>query len=182
MNGKYIIEKGSVLRNAYILLCLFFASKEIARRTEPNDGLRELEDTFFGTEVSRLLIEIAISIRVFDDQMLLLPKNDPDRNLYFTARNEADKYHSIVFNDTDLDFRGICNKIIHSEVFEPHSTEGEGAHEKDFGHRLEDESKNIHWKHLSGLVRLKGKDKGKEWYVLLDIEMFVKAIFHLFSN
>lgn len=181
----YVIDRVTTLQKAYYLLCVFFANKEIARRSDPDDKnapLSSLEERFFVGEASRLLIEVAISIRVIDDQMQKLPGNDATRMQFEKRKSEVDQYTFGMFDDLNLNLRETCNKIIHSEVMEPHSSEGREGHELDVAYNHGDGEKSIDWEHFNGYVRLCGTDqRGKEWYVLLDLEVFVTAITKLLA-
>jgi hypothetical protein len=183
----YILDRATVLQKLYYLLCLFFANKEIARRSDPDDEtapLASLERKFFVAEASRTLIEIAIAVRVIDDQMKQLAPENTERHRYELSKAKIDRDHAYgLFDDLNLNLRETCNKIIHSHVMEPHSSEGSEAHELDHGHRFGDDERTIDWQHFNGFVRLCGADhKVKEWYVLLDLEVFVSAVYKLLSS
>jgi hypothetical protein len=94
--SKYILDVEGIKLNAYKLISLFYANKEIARSTDPEerDGIATLEDKFFFSEMSKLLIEIAISIRVLDDQMKSLPLTSDMKNAYISAMNSTNKRHT----------------------------------------------------------------------------------------
>lgn len=180
LSGKYVIDRTFVLQKLYNLTCLFFANKEIARRTDaddPSEPLRVLETMFFESEVSRLLIEVAVAIRVIDDQMKRLPDASPERIEHERRSLAVRHYQYALFDDLDLDLRKTCNKIIHAYVMEPHTRAGHEPHAHDLAHIHEDDQpRSIDWEHLDGYVRLVGTDRGREWYVLLDIEVFVRAV------
>lgn len=179
-----MIDGNSILEKCYDLLCTFFANKEIARRSNPNGAytLTELEHRFFETKVSRLLIEIAVYIRVYDDQMRKIPATEPEKIKYTAIKTIVDKSSFGLFDDLNLTLRETCNKIIHSDVLQPHTQDGYGAHNMDLAYSQGEGEKTINWKHLNGYVRLAGKQNNQEWYVLLDIEVFISAIFQLFSE
>jgi hypothetical protein len=180
--GIYVIDKGEILRKGYSLLCLFFANKEIARRSDPDDArvpLSSLESMFFPSEASRLLIETAVAVRVLDDQMRRLPEADGLRSRYEQRKAAVDKYSFALFTNLVLDLRETCNKIIHSEVMEPHTAEGSEPHEFDSAYLHGEGDRTIDWTHLNGYVRLAGAQGKREWYVLLDVEVFVSAVFDL---
>jgi len=180
----YLIDKGVVLQNLYHLLCLFFANKEIARRSNPeneNALLRSLETRFFVAEASRLLIEVAVAVRVIDDQMKKRPQGSAERKQYEAIKAKVDHYEFGLFDELNLDLRQTCNKIIHSDVMEPHSSPGVEGHELDYGYRYGEDEKSIDWEHFNGFVRLAGTDRGKEWFVLLDLEVFVSAVYELLA-
>jgi hypothetical protein len=182
--GKYVFDSNIILEKTYDLLCTFFANKEISRKSDPldmNAPLASLEKRFFEAKVSRLLIEIAASLRVMGDQMNKLPITEPQRVRYYDQLKEVDDYDFGLFDDLGLTFRETCNKIIHSDVFEPYLREGYEAHETDAGHLYGDEKKSVKWKHISNLVRLSGKKGNSNWHVQLDIEVFVIAIFKVLS-
>jgi hypothetical protein len=182
--GKYVFDSNIILEKAYDLLCTFLASKEIARLSDPMDKsapLALLEKRFFEAKVSRLLIEVAASLRVMDDQMYKLSKDNTKRKHYYDLLAEVDKYDFGLFDDLNLTLRKTCNKIIHSEVFEPHTQEGIEAHESDSAYLAGMDEKSIKWTHISNYVRLSGKNYEEDWYVLLNIEVFVTAIFRLLS-
>ena len=178
-SGKYQIDRGVLLQKAYFLLCFFFANKEISRRTDsniPDEPLSVLEARFFESEASRALIELAVGLRVIDDQMRQLPVKDETRKRYERRRKVVNYYDCDLFPQKHLGFREICNKIIHSDVMEPHLSEGSEPHERDSAHLFGDEGKSINWTHINGYVGLSGRHGKEEWNVLLDIEIFIKAV------
>ncbi len=70
--SSYVLDREAIKLNTYRLICHFYANKEIARHTDPDtrdDAIARLKDNYFFREISRLLLEIAISLRVLDDQM-----------------------------------------------------------------------------------------------------------------
>jgi hypothetical protein len=183
--GKYIIDRNSILQKTYTLMCMFFAEKEISRRTDPNEptsALKSLESIFFESETSKLLLEVAIALRVIDEQMTKLPKEDVKRIQYQNKKEEIDGYAYGLFDDLNLNFRQTCNKIIHSDVMQLHYTEGIEAHEMDSPFKYGEGDKEITWHHWNGYIRLCGKEKGKEWHVLLHVQTYVEAIYKLLTN
>jgi hypothetical protein len=181
-SGTYVIERAEVLRKAYRLLCIFFASKEIARRSDPDDGqasLRALERLFLEADASSLLVEIAVALRVLDDQMRRRSESCTERLEHERRMESVKNYAYGMFDDLDLDLRKTCNKIIHSDVMEPHTREGWEPHEFDTTHLHGEGERTIEWKHLNGYVRLAGEQSRREWYVLLDIEVFVSAVYEV---
>lgn len=65
---------------------------------------------------------------------------------------------------------------------EPHTSEGREAHEHDVAYLHGDGDRTIDWQHFNGYVRLCGHKNDEAWYVLLDIEVFVSAIYELFHG
>ncbi len=185
LQGEYIIDKSLVLQKAYSLLCVFFANKEISRRSNPeneSDTLKLLEKLFFEANASRLLLEVAISVRVLDDQMSRLPKADERKIRYEAGKLEVNKYDYGLWDELNLNIRDVCNKIIHSDVMEPHFSDGTEPNEFDFEFKYTGTNKSVDWRHLSGYVRLTGTKRGEKWYVLLDIEAFVKGVYVLLTK
>jgi hypothetical protein len=196
--SSYALDRESIRLDAYRLLCLFFANKEIARRGDPNHtfaGPAELlERAFFPREMSRLLLSIAIALRTLDDQFSGRHAESTERDDYMKRREAVDKrYRCMMFDEMPL--REVCNKIIHASVVEPHSTEGVDAHEYDkFGwDSYSDESAPegdgwvstpdpIPWEHLSGNIRLGGRKNGKQWWHLLEVPTFVEAVHELLAG
>jgi hypothetical protein len=193
--SKYILDKENIKLNAYRLICHFYANKEIARCSDPesrDNRITKLEDKFFFTEISKLLIEIAISLRALDDQMNSLPPESEIKKAYNIAMGNINSHYSCMMFE-NMKFREVCNKIIHTEYVEPHFNEQKnGEHEIDhynwlgWSYEVEDSGNQtipkpdpIIWKHLSNNVRLGGKQHRKQWWYLLEIPIFVKAISEL---
>jgi len=195
--SKYILDRESIKQNTYRLVCLFYANKEISRNTDPgnrNSGIAKLEDSFFFSEFSRLLIEIAISIRVLDDQMMSLSEESTIKKNYLDAKTEVNNsYNCMMFDEMNL--REVCNKIIHADVVEPHLQEVENdGHDIDninwlgwsesveqSGEDVIPEPEPIKWMFLTNNVRLGGKNRGQQWWHLLEIPLFVEAISELLA-
>jgi hypothetical protein len=189
--GTYTLDAETLMLNAYRLLCLFYANKEIARLSDPSrrdDPASRLEQQFFDREVTTVLLNIAVGLRVLDDQMKALPVRSPARIAYITARDEINSRHSCMMFD-DMSLRETCNKIIHATTVEPHSAQGAESHEIDSHNWLSwadvhdqspdeagPEPEPIEWHHLSGHIRLGGQQNNKQWWHLLDVPVFVEAI------
>lgn len=182
-SGKYVFDTSNLLAKSYELLCVFFSDKELARRTDPNpsnSAIALLRNQLFESTVTRLLIEIAASLRVMDDQMKLQHIESEDRINYYNRLESINKVHDFEVFKENLDLRTVCSKIIHSNTFEILFDNGDEAHEHDYAYRAGDAEKSIEWKYPNGHVRLSGKFKGKDWGVRLDIEVFISAIVDLF--
>jgi hypothetical protein len=171
-SGKYQIDRSILLQKVYYLLCFFFANKEIARRTEPHELLALLEQRLFESEASRALIELAVGMRVIDDQMKKLSSDNSKLKAYRHRLITANALADARFNSSDkpTTFREMCNKIIHSDVLEPHLDVGSEPHQHY------DTQSRREWTHLSCYVRLSGRRGREEWNFLLAIDDFVKAV------
>ena len=100
--GKYSLDAERIKLNAYRLLCLFYANKEISQTSDPVDPTNSaalLERHFFAREMTDLLLSISIGIRVLDDQMLSLSPNSSFRKLYLARRDAVNSVHSCMMFD-----------------------------------------------------------------------------------
>lgn len=195
--SSYILDRENIKVKAYRLICHFYANKEISRQSDPecrDGGIAKLEDQYFFKEISKLLLELAISIRVLDDQMKSLPQSSKIRSAYFESMAQVNSgYNCMMFDEMTL--REVCNKIIHANVVEPHIEESEnGDHQIDHYNWLgwsesieysEDKDipkpEPIKWKRLKNNVRLGGTHRREQWWHLLQIRIFVEAITELLS-
>ena len=195
--SKFILDRENIKLNAYRLISYFYANKEISKHSDPekrDDSIAKLEDKYFFSEISKLLIEIAISLRVLDDQMKSLNQDSEIRRSYDLKMNETNQhYHCMMFDEMNI--RDVCNKIIHANVVEPHIQETEnGGHEIDnynwlgWSEAVEHSGNNtipqpdyIKWKYLTNKVRLGGTHRGKQWWHLLEVPVFVEAVGELLA-
>ena len=196
--ASYVLDRESIKLHCYQLICLFYANKEIARQSDPTheypDPAAQLERAFFARELTRLLLSIAIAVRTLDDQMNARRTDDPDRIRYVGNRDLINKRHHCMMFD-ELSLRETCNKLIHASTVEPHTTDGVEPHKYDEymwegwqQAREEDpegeyeEPKAMPWEHLSGLVRLGGRHGKQEWWLLLEVPVFIEAIYGLLEG
>ncbi|WP_313491920.1 MULTISPECIES: hypothetical protein [Sphingobacterium] len=182
--GRYIFDNSTILAKCYELLSVLFGDKEFARRIDPNDPhctLAALKSRYFESSITRLMIEIAATVRVMQDQINLLPAESEERQIYEQRIQIVDEYDFDEFDPEDYKLRKVCNKIIHANSIKLMAKEGAEAHANDFAFLAGDTDKNINWKYHYGLARLAGKDIGKkkDWSMLLDIEVFATAVFDL---
>jgi len=195
--STYTLDKETIKLNAYRLLCMFFANKEIARLSHPDDrsdAPSELERRFFSREMTQLLLNIAIGVRILDDQMKGLPSTDLMRQAYFQTRDEVNRCHNCMMFD-EMPLRDVCSKIIHATTVEPHFTKGSESHKIDENNWLGWSEANDHapgdvgpepdpidWVHLSGNIRLGGVQGKEQWWHLLEVSIFVEAVFELLEG
>ena len=192
--STYTLDRDTIKLNAYRLLCVFFANKEIARLSDPDDrsdAPSQLERMFFAREMTQLLLNIAIGVRVLDDQMKGLSSADSMRHAYFRGRDEVNRRHNCMMFD-EMSLRDVCNKVIHATTVEPHAAKGSESHKIDEynlsgwseanDHAPGDvgpEPDPIEWEHLSGNIRLGGVQGKEQWWHLLEVPIFVEAVFEL---
>lgn len=188
LSGRYVIDASSILEKTYMLVCVFLGSKEIFRLSneEHKAPVYILQSQFFEGKISSLLIEIATSLRILDDQFKAMDKNEPYYKNYKEALEQIDMDTIALFNNGGINLRWIYNKIIHSESFSLHKREGIEAHETDYGYKggMADQ-KEIVWHHFGSHVKLAGKNREKKddkwtdvpWHVLLNIVEFANAVY-----
>jgi hypothetical protein len=195
--STYTLDASVLRLNAYRLLCLFYANKEISRQADPaGDGtsISGLQKEYFPREMTRLLLNIAISLRVLDDQMWALPAANEERQRYLARRDDVNHRRKSMMTFDDMSLRGVCNKIVHARVVEPHSTSGGADHEIDHRNSMawsyaceaspSDAGPHpdpVEWSHLSGYIRLGGTMDGKEWWHLLDLPEFISGVYEVLS-
>lgn len=195
--NSYVLDRESIKLDAYRLLCLFYANKEISRRTDPAgkwpDGSAHLERQYLGREVTRLLLTIAIALRTLDDQMNGLDREDPGGVRYRTMREVVNRTRRVAVPD-ELSLRQACNKIIHASSVaavtksgtEEHAfdaiTQGSWLDNYDPDDPTSKQPGALAWTHLSEHVALSGEHRGKEWAYRLDVPVFVAAIYELLTN
>jgi hypothetical protein len=196
--NSYVLDREAIKLTAYRLICMFYANKEISRLSDPMHEFPEpsalLERAFFGRELTHLLLNLAISVRTLDDQMNALPPTDPLVASYVAARERVNKrYRCMLFDEMTL--RETCNKIIHATTVEPHTADGIESHKYDeyMWEAWQDDQQDDHdsnaskvapmpWEHLSGHVRLGGKQRNAQWWHLLEVPVLVEAVYSLLSN
>ncbi|NJP12152.1 MAG: hypothetical protein HC866_24025 [Leptolyngbyaceae cyanobacterium RU_5_1] len=118
---SHLIDLATIRLNAFHLMNIFLASQPLASKhflDDSEDNLASLHWEFYRTEITRLLINIAINTRVFDDQM----KSGNYRDKYLKHCSEVDTGDYIgIFQEDEKDpgkfkVREACNKIIHAET------------------------------------------------------------------
>ncbi len=176
---------------------MFYANKEISRLADledASDAHSALQARFFAREMTHLLLNIAIGLRVLDDQMLVMKPDAQERAAYLQRRDAVHKIYGISVFD-ELTFREVCNKVIHAIVVEPHFTEGYEKHAEDhkndlaYSYAAESttseeflEPERVKWQHLSGSIRLGGTQSKEQWWHLLDAPEFVAAVNYVLGD
>lgn len=110
----YKFEANQLLLDVHRLMVLICADAEITRLSNA-EGLRhlqELQDRFFPTEVSKLLVSIAGAFRSLDgDGRGIRPASISPKIIGSMRQGTYNR-------GTDLNFRAACNKILHAERIE----------------------------------------------------------------
>lgn len=156
-NTGFSIDADQVRLDAYRLLTIFLAEERFASlRTGDSDSAPDiLYNEFARLEIERLLINIAILVRMTDDasregRTLDQASNPVVRKL---TRSKGDA-------DVDLLLRDACNKIIHANAVIFRKTSGEFS-----------------WTDkLEPLIELKGKLNSNECLAVVDVHAFCEAV------
>lgn len=170
----------SVLRSlAFRILCIVEASKGLVRNLDAAAAEREeegeelgdedwllvrLHDEMLVPESSKLLLQIAIMLRVYDDQM----KKGPFAEDYAKHLKEHDGNGYIGFTDDQERFnhRDACNKIIHATKFNFQRARCE----REFG------EKDFEFEIITGELELTGTNGKQSWEATLILAPFIETI------
>ena len=123
--------------------------------------------------------------------MKKLSKTSELQKSYFAARDTVNKRSCMMFDNMSL--REVCNKIIHADVVEPHFRNATESHKIDEYNMVgfweaQEMSPNVElaepepivWEHLTYNIRLGGTHRGKQWWHLLMLPVFIEVISDLF--
>lgn len=202
ITGSHVIDRDSILRKAYRLLSIFLAAGEIERRNwaAPEvDGLKLLEHRFFAVETSSLLVEIAASFRVLDDQIWRLPSDDPQRIVHIAKKYDPRVPHQPgavaagffmkenaktkrLEGAWPMSIRDVCNKIIHADVIQHRTRPGVGPHGSDQHALFFDLPLKKDWEHISEEVVLSGIENRRRWITPLSVVWFVRVLVYQLSD
>ena len=139
-----------------------FEMSEPEEPTEPSSMFR-LHQALAEPRLSQLLLDIAVSVRTFDDVMAA---EAPDVYPDFAAKTNGENYVGTI-NDGDLSLREACNKIIHATDFRPVYEHADREIPGDAPLRV--------W-HLDGQIELEGTLGRKPWHAVLWVENFLEIV------
>lgn len=156
----FFFDVNSFRLDLYRLISCFYASVTFAEFGEDidDDPVRDLQGDFEEFEVTRLLVNIAVTARIMDDR--------DDR---FSKRFELECGQLVndlaePDNVQPLNLRAACNKIIHARKFN-----WDVDQLKDEGSLLYPTTRFI-----TPCMYLYGTNEKKEWKVTLDITKFIR--------
>ncbi|MFB2770398.1 hypothetical protein ACE1AT_14070 [Pelatocladus sp. BLCC-F211] len=185
---SHVIDISAIRLNAFHLMNIFFASQTLAsehRLDDSEDNLANLYCGFYRAEITRLLINIAINTRVFDDQMKSSDRKD--KYLRHCDRVDTGDYIGIFQenekNQEKFKIREACNKIIHAETVRPIFERG------DFPHysidEIDDSDEDYEWWYLTGEIEMTGsrivKGETVNWFVNLFVPPYIETVIDLIS-
>ena len=139
---------------------------EMAEPDEPSEfsPMFRLHHRLAEYRLSQLLLEIAVFVHTFDNQMTAAA---PEEYGEFCAQTGGENFIGALDGSGDFNLREAWNKIIHARDFRPVY---EWA-ERDFG----DGRTEKVW-HLDGQIEIKGMHGKKEWEAVLFIEHFLEIV------
>jgi hypothetical protein len=147
-NKGHNLDLKQVRLDIYRLLCYFEASKPIATLSDTNSDflMQGLFDEFMSDEVSRILLECAIVLRMIDDES---ESDIEEKDPFNCGELEFDT------EITKLSLREACNKIIH-------------------GLKINFDMEMIgEFQYISSKVYIYGYHRKKEWRASIDIIKFI---------
>lgn len=159
---NYTLNSGTVLRDAYRLLCVIMADRAIAETAVDDfDSLVSLREQFVEDELVHTVIQLAVMNRTQMDHMSG-PRSDPSELSFRPVERTCGMLTEDALADggeISLSFREACNKIIHAEhiVVETDDT-GDGA-----------------FPALPHTVILRGTKNRNAWQALLNVPEFLRG-------
>lgn len=135
-------------------------------KTSGSSRLRKLHLASAEKNLSKALLQIAVSARTFDD--LYVQADDQGYIEHLKAVDAEGPYATSFENGGDLGIRECCNKIIHAQDFRP-------VYERD-----DDHGENAIW-YMNTQIELMGERNGKSWSYTLDTIQFLDAVLDLLA-
>ena len=167
------------------LLNIFEASCPIAEKFEEQESelgeeqtienypLLQLHQKYAFIQISKLLLQIALVLRTFDDQM----KDSDNQKVYkeYIEKIDDGKYVGMIEGQDMFNYREACNKIIHASEIRP-------LYER-VDRKIAGESENLFlnqdvW-YLTGEIELSGKHGDNKWNANIHVQEFIETILDL---
>ncbi|EAR59997.1 hypothetical protein [Neptuniibacter caesariensis] len=151
-NKNHTIDLKQIRLDVYRLVCYFEAARSIAETHASQDdyAIEALPREFFTDEVSRILLQTAIILRMLDDES---EADIEERDPFFSGRLEQNG------KTKQLSLREACNKIIHS-----HKINFDQEHFSDGGAEGE---------YFTPIIYLYGRQKQYGWKATLNLRLFL---------
>jgi len=158
-----IVDGSTIKRDLYLLLACALSSKRYAEQTSgiDYDPLQTLRDSYEQTEISSLLLTIAVRIRLLDDSGLI-PKGVMSKSCGSLIAGASRSK-----NKVPLTLREACNKIVHSRKLQMRVS---------YFDRFDSILPSPTSDHMEPFLLLHGAKSGKTWRASLDLIKFVRAI------
>lgn len=154
-----VIDGLNIRRDLYLLLACALSSKRYAELTSGKDydTLQKLRDAHEQQEIGRLLLSLAVRIRVFDDRGQMPPS--VMRRSCGSLTTGQDR--------ATLTLREACNKIVHA-----HKLQVMVSHLDEFDATLPSPTSD----HMETTMLLHGSKNRMVWRASLDLVKFVRAV------
>ena len=181
-NNTHAIDRDVIRLQAYHLLNLFLANYGLAcehRFDDPKDTLGQLHQDFYLSEITRLLVSIAVSVRMLDDQ--LKGGEDHAASRKFVGEVDTGDYIGSYSEGAEpkprFGVREACNKILHAETARPLFEEGGEPHAS-----YEESEEEYRWWYLTGEIELTGhRQHGVKWECCLYVPPFLDVVLEVVS-
>ncbi len=118
---------------------------------------------------SELLLQLALLIRTYDNQMKNSKKADEYKK--FARENDSDDYDGVLEGKDKFHFREVCNKIIHAQEVRP-------LYEKADKFVIESDNSDLGkdiWC-LTEEIELAGELRGNEWNAVVYTQPFIETV------
>jgi len=137
-----------------------------------NFPLVELHQELAFKKASELLLQLALLVRTYDDQMK--SSDDSEKYLEFSKVNDSGDYIGILQGADKFYLREACNKIIHAQEVRP-------IYERATQYVIESDNENLGqdvW-YMTGEIELSGKFRGKKWEAVLHLQPYLETVLGL---
>jgi hypothetical protein len=147
-----------------------YADEEVAKIE--NFPLMTLHQELAFKKSSELLLQIALLVRTYDDQMANSEKSVEFKK--FAKKNDSGDYIGVLDGKDKFYLREACNKIIHAQEVRP-------LYERADQYVIESENSELGqdiW-YLTGEIELSGKFNRKEWEAVVYTQPFLETVLGL---
>ena len=159
----HFIDMESILDGLFKLHCVYLASSTyMGREAEEIDEFDEIAMNRFESEISKLLLSISISIRVYDEFVMNTDLSDQYHEKMKSMEEIFDIGVSIPYPEARA-IRIACNRIIHAREVRPVYDNGDNP--RDSG---------VSWG-MTGSVELVGSFNESDWHETISISDFVNT-------
>lgn len=134
--------------------------------------LVELHQEMAFKKSSELLLQLALLVRTYDDQMK--SSKESERYIEFARANDTGDYIGSLGGKRKFYLREGCNKVIHAQEVRPLY---ERATQYAFASNNDELGQDL-WC-LTGEIELSGTFKGKQWEAVLHLQPFLETILGL---
>ena len=145
-------------------------SEEEKKLTESDIPLLRLHQKYAFEHVSKTLLQLALMVRTYDDQM----KDSDKSEQYIQHITKVDDGHyvGILHNKDNFKYREACNKVIHAVEIRPlyervDRVVSDALNDGNIGQDI--------W-YLTGEIELQGQHRGNNWNAVLHTQQFIETV------